>query len=187
MPNRELDTAYYALSRRMARVERQSTRMATHQTWTGRTAIEEYLTPPGNIAISLGNSASPWANAIAGNRLFLNPLTLNPGSWAIFYSSIASFRDTSVANDAWYINFALYSAATGPLVLGSHASASRVSSVFTQQEYNVFMTRIITLTSITNIELIGEGYAASGGPGNGFWLGSTLTAIQPHRLVAIPV
>lgn len=185
MPNRELDTAYYALSRRMARVERQATRMASHQTWTGRTAQQVGATL-GITNIPAANTGNLWANAIAEpTRLLVQPINLAPGKWFAEFSSTAFFSG-SAASATYWVNFGLYDATLPSVIwLGSLVTQINDASgnpIF--RDRNVRLSQIIDLTSTYNLDIIAEGFGSSG---SGFFSSAFANQQQNHRLIAIPV
>jgi len=185
MPNRELDTAYYALSRRMARVERQATRMATHQTWTGRTASEIQGTW-GVAPIPVADPLNSWANAIAApDRLLAQPIVLAPGKWFVELSSTVQTFSSS-PNVTYWANFGLYSPTLVSVINMGTLITRRInaSGVVTFEDTNVRLSRLIDLSSTHSIEVIAEGF-------NNTWSGVFTSVFvnqsQNHRIIAIPV
>lgn len=184
MPNRELDTAHYALSKRLSRVERQATRMASHQTWTGRTA-QQVGGILGITNIPAANTGSLWTNAIAEpTRLLSQPLILAPGKWFAELSATAFFSGATGGATYW-VNFGLY-APTLPSVIWIGSLVTRIndgSGNPTYQDRNVRLSEVIDLSGTHSIEVIAEGFGAGG---SGFFAAAFANQRQNHRLIALP-
>lgn len=192
MPNRELDTAYYALSRRINRIERSASRSAAHQTWTGRTA--ESVPAPSTITIPAYDGTTRWSNAIVNPKVFPS-ITVSPGAHLIQLNSFLFWEDTTDVSQGW-VNIGLYSL-TLPNVI--HWTSFRtfiptlvVGSTIIQPKqyfYDFSASAVFNFTSEQTLDLLIEGNitAAQGGNGQVAQITSPPTRVDNNRWTVVPV